>query len=108
MLTLRIQLCPELSILTADSYLGSILNREQVAHELRTPLTTIKGVLNLLGSGRLNRLPAEVADELMERARKQLVTLEGAIVRIEAEFEEQGAEDRVIILCEELADARMP
>lgn len=84
------------------------MNREQVAHELRTPLTTIKGVLNLLGSGRVDRLPPEVAEELMERARKQLVTLESVIVRIEAEFEELVAEDRVIVLYEELADARMP
>lgn len=82
------------------------MNREQVAHELRTPLTTIKGVLNLLGSGRLERLPREVADDLVSRARHQLSVLETVVERIEAQFEHPAIdEDRVIILYEESVEA---
>lgn len=82
------------------------MNREQVAHELRTPLTTIKGVLNLLGSGRLERLPREVADDLVGRAQNQLNVLEAVVERIEAQFEHPAIdEDRVIILYEESVEA---
>ena len=76
------------------------MDREQVAHELRTPLTTIKGVLNLLGSGRMDRLPPDVSEELITRARNQLVVLEAVVVRIEAEFE-PPMDERVIVLYEE-------
>ena len=81
------------------------MDREQVAHELRTPLTTIKGVLNLLSSGRLQRLPSEISAELVGRARNQLQVLEAVIERIEDEFEQPHSEDQVIVLYEEAVDA---
>lgn len=74
--------------------------REEVSHELRTPLTTVKGVLQLLVSGRLHA-SSDGAREIVAGAWRQALLLEEVVGRVEALFHDRPQVEEAVVIAVE-------